>query len=123
MPTRRVPGPKSEAEESFRLHLRADRAPAYKREFRFHPKRKWRFDFAWPDLKLAVEIEGLTRDGGRHQRFGGFEADCEKYNTAAVMGWTVLRFTQSMVQSGAAINTTLLALSVRVPPAEPAALE
>jgi hypothetical protein len=61
-------------------------APA--REYKFHPDRRWRFDFAWPDLKLAVEIEGQ----GRHQTFIGFRRDCDKYNAALALGWRVLRF-------------------------------
>lgn len=28
------------------------------REFRFHPVRGWRADFAWPEHKLLLEIEG-----------------------------------------------------------------
>lgn len=66
------------------------------REYWFakHLKRKWRFDFAWPDLKVAVEIEGGTfsRGGGRHGRGGGHHKDCDKYNRATILGWKVLRF-------------------------------
>lgn len=58
------------------------------REYRFHPSRLWRLDFAWPAEKLAVEIEGR----GRHQTFVGFRNDCEKYNAALQLGWRVLRF-------------------------------
>jgi hypothetical protein len=58
------------------------------REHRFHAERRWRFDFAWPSIKLAVEIEGR----GRHQTVVGFRNDCEKYNEALRMGWRVLRF-------------------------------
>ena len=58
------------------------------REYRFHPTRKWRFDFASPSLKVAVEIEGR----GRHQSIAGFRGDCEKYNAATTMGWRVYRF-------------------------------
>ena len=60
-------------------------------EYRFHPFRKWRFDAAWPAIKLAVEIEGR----GRHQTFAGYKADCEKYNEAVRLGWRVLRFPAS----------------------------
>ncbi len=67
------------------------------REFRFHPERKWRFDFAWPDHKVAVEVEGGQFSVGRHQRLSGFEADCDKYNSAALLGWAVLRFTSRMI--------------------------
>lgn len=65
------------------------------REFLFHPERKWRFDFAWPWAKVAVELEGLTRDGrGRHQNFKGMAADLDKYNAALEAGWFVFRFSQ-----------------------------
>lgn len=62
-------------------------------EHQFHPKRKWRFDLAIPSVKLAVEIEGAVYSNGRHTRGSGFLKDIEKYNTAAIMGWTLLRFT------------------------------
>lgn len=74
------------------------------REYRFDPLRRWRFDFAWPEYHLAVEVEGLIWTGGRHQRIAGFEADTEKYNAAAAAGWTVLRFTGTHVRSGAAVR-------------------
>lgn len=62
-------------------------------EYRFHPTRRWRFDFAFPSRMIAVEYEGMTRQGGRHQRFSGFVADTEKYNEAALLGWKVIRVT------------------------------
>ena len=78
--------------------------PAPAREFRFAPPRRWRFDFAWPDLWLAVEVEGGTFAGGRHTQGPGFERDCEKANTAVLAGWRVLRFTTGMVEDGRAIR-------------------
>ena len=66
--------------------------------------RKWRFDFAWPADQLALEVEGGIWTGGRHTRGAGFLRDCEKYNTAAVMGWSVLRVTPEQVSSGAALK-------------------
>jgi len=62
------------------------------REYKFHETRKWRFDFCWPDIKVAVELEGGVFSGGRHTRGMGFVADCEKYNQAALLGWRVFRF-------------------------------
>ena len=64
------------------------RHPDAEREYRFSPARRWRFDFAWPDIKLAVEIEGR----GRHQTVVGYRSDCDKYNEAVRLGWRVLRF-------------------------------
>lgn len=57
----------------------------------------WRFDFAWPDLKVAVELEGGTWVRGRHTRPMGFEGDAWKYNVAQLMGWVVLRYTGDML--------------------------
>ena len=67
------------------------------REYRFHPVRKWRFDFAFPDKKVAIEAEGGSWSGGRHTRGSGFIKDSEKYNEAVCMGWRVLRYTTSTV--------------------------
>lgn len=65
-----------------------------KREYRFAPPRRWRFDFAWLEPMVAVEVEGGIRNYGRHNRPEGFQGDCEKYNAAALDGWTVLRYTR-----------------------------
>ena len=83
----------SKGEESFDFLVRKWKLPPPVRELVFHHGRRWRFDFAWPDWKLAVEIEGIVYQGmgGRHQRAAGFKADLEKYFTAAVDGWTVIR--------------------------------
>ena len=62
-------------------------------QHQFAEGRKFSFDFAWPDLKIAVEIEGLTHSGGRHQRREGYTKDAEKYNMATLLGWRVLRYT------------------------------
>jgi very-short-patch-repair endonuclease len=73
-------------------------------EYQLHDVRKWRFDFAWPDIKLAVEVEGGTKSGrSRHSRGAGFEGDTDKYNTATKMGWTLFRFTSDAVMSGKAM--------------------
>lgn len=73
---------------------------------------RWRFDFAWPKEKIAVEIEGGTAFGkSRHSRGTGFENDCRKYNAAALMEWKVLRFTTAMVVSGEAIDAVREALA------------
>lgn len=77
------------------------------REHKFHPTRRWRFDFAFPDLKLAVEVEGGTYSNGRHNRGNGYESDLEKYNEAILLGWNVLRFSTGMVNKGYAIDFVL----------------
>lgn len=63
------------------------------KEHMFHYTRKWRFDYAIPDLKVAIEIDGGVWDYGRHNRPQGYINDMEKINNAASLGWLVLRFT------------------------------
>lgn len=64
------------------------------RELKFHPIRKWRFDWALPDKKIAVEFEGgVHRARGAHKTAKMYTKDADKYNAAAGMGWRVLRFT------------------------------
>ena len=73
-------------------------------EYRFHPPRRWRFDFAFPDKKVAIECEGGIFTNGRHTRGKGFAQDCEKYNQASLDGWVLLRFTGRMITDGTAFT-------------------
>lgn len=77
--------------------------------------RAWRFDFAWPDLMLACEVEGGTWAGGRHTRGAGFQADTEKHNAAVLLGWRVLRVTGQDVNDGTAIELIERALGQSLP--------
>jgi hypothetical protein len=66
--------------------------PAPVAEYRFHPVRLWRFDYAWPSVLVAVEQEGGIWSGGAHARPAGIERDIEKYNAATLLGWRILRY-------------------------------
>src|ERR1035437_10045375 len=74
------------------------------REYQWTLARKWRFDFSWPTLHIAVEVEGGIWSGGRPARPAGFAADAEKYAEALIPGWKVLRVTGEMVRDGRALN-------------------
>jgi very-short-patch-repair endonuclease len=100
----------SDLENNLSLQIRALNLPVPEREYRFC-ERRWRFDFAWPDFRLAVEAEGATFANGRHSRGTGYEKDCEKYNAAALQGWAVLRFTGKMIKDGSAIELLKRALN------------
>ena len=78
--------------------------PIAAEEYKFHPTRCWRFDFAWPELMIAVEVEGGVYSNGRHSRGKGFTEDCVKYNAAAMLGWRVLRFTTEQVTQNEAVS-------------------
>lgn len=107
---------RSDAEIAFAWQVKfatdiADPIPAYQ----FDLVRKWKFDFAWPDVHVAVEIEGgiwrgrgrgsLTagNTGGAHSHPLNILRDIEKYNHAARAGWRILRFTPDMVKNGEAL--------------------
>ena len=81
-------------------------------EYRFHPVRKWRFDFAWPSHQVALEVDGgqWQAGGGRHNQ----DADREKLNTAAALGWRVLRFSPTALATDPAgcIALTAAALTL-----------
>jgi very-short-patch-repair endonuclease len=62
-------------------------------EFEFSAKRKWRFDFAWPEQKVALEIQGGVHSSGRHTSGTGYHKDMEKLNRAQLAGWIVLLVT------------------------------
>jgi len=93
----------SELEETFALHCKV-RGLAPEREHQFHPSRKWKFDFAFVDRKVAIECEGGMWVNGRHSRGSGAVADMEKYNAAAALGWFIFRFDILKIRSGHAID-------------------
>lgn len=74
------------------------------REYKFHSVRRWRFDYAIPTYKIALEVEGGVWVNGRHTRPKGFLGDIEKYNMAAVKGWRVLRVTPSNLYKAATLK-------------------
>lgn len=89
----------SDLEHAFLTRLRqiAPDAPPPIAEYKFSTFRRWRFDFAWPDARVAVELEGGVWSQGRHVRPAGFEEDCIKYNYATAHAWRVFRFTTKML--------------------------
>lgn len=81
-------------------------------EHRFHPTRKWRLDFAWPERCVGLEVEGGVFVRGRHSRGAGMVKDMEKYNALALVGWRLLRVTPEDIANG---NAALLAARALLP--------
>ncbi|WP_298337643.1 hypothetical protein [Ferrimicrobium sp.] len=93
------------AEDECAFMLKATNTAGWQRELRFAPPRRWRFDFAWPQQRIALEIEGGgTWVSGRHNRGAGYVNDLEKYNAATLLGWRLLRVTPEMVSDGTALS-------------------
>lgn len=104
----------SSLERAFLTLLKYENLPLPETQVRFAPPRRWKADFLWPDHRLIVEVHGGTWTGGGHVRGKQFESDCEKANTAQLLGFTYLAFTTDMVHDGRAIATVKEALEVRV---------
>ena len=91
-------------------------APPYIEELEGIDGRRFRFDLAWvhPQMGkglIVVELEGTTRQGGRHQRKDGFESDAQKYLLASLVhGWQVVRLTRKLITP---INLVLIRDTIR----------
>jgi very-short-patch-repair endonuclease len=92
---------KTVAEILFEKHL-TELGFEFQSEYRFHPLRKWRFDWALTEYKVAIEQEGGIWTGGRHTRGKGYQRDLDKYNNAIMLGWRVLRFSVEDIIKGRA---------------------
>ena len=100
----------------FLHNLKAVKLPKPVTEYAFVEDRGFRFDLAYPEEKVAIEVEGGTGHGGgksRHTTPDGFRRDCEKYNLAGTMGWNVQRFPPSMLRDGTAVELIARALKTR----------
>ena len=133
MPTKTPKKPKepSSLERAFDALAAVEGFPPAEPDYVFHHRRRWQLDRAWPRERIAVELEGgvWSRTPGRHTRGAGFVEDCRKYNTAAIYGWLLLRFTVDDLADGIASSELRAAFRVRAlvdftappapPPAEP----
>jgi len=97
----------SELEAEFEFQLKASGIGGYVHEFRFHPTRKWRIDFAWPSAKIGVEINGFG-----HHKLSRYTGDVEKGNEAVLLGWRLLHVTTAAVHdlSGLALVERVLGI-------------
>lgn len=101
-------------EQNLIFQCRVAKLPTVTPELRFAPPRRWRFDLAFEQHRLAVEVEGAVYTGGRHTRGAGFERDAEKYAEAIIRGWRVMRVSTGQVKSGVALVWIERALAASV---------
>ncbi len=99
-----APEPPAVPVSRFERLLRSVGLPAPVREHRFHAVRRWRFDYAWPEQRVALEVEGGVWTGGRHTRGAGFVGDMEKYNAAVLAGWRVVRVVPGKLCASATVG-------------------
>ena len=96
---------KSDLELELLSHIRAVGLPEPVREYMAIPGRKFRFDFAYPDKKLLIEVQGAIWKGGEggHSSGVGLSRDYEKNNLAILNGWKVMYFTGNTIRGGEAV--------------------
>jgi very-short-patch-repair endonuclease len=109
---------KSQLEDDLARRIDHAGLPTPERQYPFAASvgRKHRFDFAWPDRMLAVEVDGGTHlaVGNRAVGWHASKDDYRKRNLAAMLGWRILAYRPDMIRSGDAIfDLTHLLLSAR----------
>jgi len=87
----------SSLERSFAFALKSV-GVEMEQQYKFHPTRRWRLDFADISSSVAVEIDGGEFANGAHNRGARMARDYEKRNEATMMGFAVLQFTGAMVK-------------------------
>jgi hypothetical protein len=103
--------PKQPKADIFTVICKTDLKVEVVKEHLFHPSRKWRFDYAIPEHKIALEVEGGVWTRGRHTRPQGFLGDVEKYNAATLLGWRVFRVTPDDLYRTKTLNLIKQAIS------------
>ena len=107
----------SDLEAALCFQIRAVGLPAPERQYKAVQGRRWRWDLAWPDARLLLEVDGGQWVQGRHNRPGrwGIDNDAENQSTVASQGWRTMRVTGSLIESGRAVELIEAALRYERP--------
>ena len=95
------------------LQLRDAELPEPKCQYQFHPQRRWKADFCYPEYRIICEVNGMTHQASRgHTSWAGIHRDYEKQNAAVLMGYHYFEFDRDMIESGEAVNTIAQAINL-----------
>lgn len=89
----------SDLERELDFQIKVAGIPPAIKEFKFLPLRKFRLDYAWPEQKRGIEVQGMA-----HRIKERFEADIEKRALAKLSGWSVLEVSGKKIRDGTAIK-------------------
>lgn len=103
----------SDLEAELIFQLRVQKVSGWQLEYRFHPKRRWRFDIAFPSEMVACEVQGGLHKFGRHNRPAGYTNDAWKLAESQLLGWTLLYITPEMIRQNEAVPLIKRALEQR----------
>lgn len=101
-------GAQEQCEREFAFQCKALRLPEPIEQYQFAPPRRFKADFAWPQYRLLVEVQGgiWRRGGGAHSHPLDLERDIERTQHMALLGWWFLPVTTDEVRSGHAVEVT-----------------
>jgi hypothetical protein len=97
----------NQGEESFLFWCRVAKLPEPARNYaEAIPGRNFELDFAWPSIKVGVEIQGgiWRKGGGAHSRPTKIIRDMEKHNLLLDHGWRVWHFLPEHCTRGSAVQ-------------------
>ena len=106
---------KARFERMLLAQIKAAQLPKPEQQYRFAGElgREWRADFAWPEHRLLLEVNGGLWQrsqkpggytGGGHSHPMHIARDWTKHNDASLLRWFVLQVTTDQVRSGAALT-------------------
>ena len=105
MQKRRIKKSKIDYKAELLTQLRIAGLPEPEAEVRFHPTRRWRFDYAWVNKRTALEYQGgIYFRGIGHQGIKGADRDCRKFSAATALGWKLFLIDAGMVVDGTAFG-------------------
>lgn len=90
---------RSAIEEEMALQIKTSDLPPPVRQYRYLPDRRYRADFAWPDKRLSLEVDGAV-----HRIKGSFAAGFERDFLLKRAGWMVIHVGRAQVKNGDALK-------------------
>lgn len=108
----RAAGVESQLELLLLNRLERSGLPLGEPQVRGIPGRQFAFDRAWPDQRVAVDVQGAIYVKGGHSTGVGIERDTEKACLAALAGWRYLPVTEKQIKSGQAVDWIARALGL-----------
>ncbi len=108
----RVDGVQSDLEAALLYYLRVGGLPAPVTQYKAVEGRRWVWDFAYPEQRLLIEVQGgIWMERGGHNTGNGLQRDYEKNNAAVLAGWRVLYFSREMIEDLRAVEVVRAALT------------
>jgi hypothetical protein len=95
---------RDELERALLAQIKMAGLPIPTREYKAIPNRRFRWDMAWIEPRILLEVQGAIWVKGGHSTGRGITRDCEKLNLASMAGWHCFAVTSDMIKDGTALR-------------------